>query len=131
MTADAKPNRQCGFTLIEVVIAFAIFALCMGALYEIFAGAAHRSAQARDQEITWLLAQSVLAEVRGGATPQEVRQSGKFRSFAWRVEIVPHKAGMVTGGHWQLHEVTVHLERQSAGRPALELRSIEWFRSEP
>ena len=126
-------TRQKGFTFIEVVVAFAIFALSVGALYEIFAGAVHRTSQAAEREEELLAAQSLLARLRLSPTPWGPAQSGQLDGGRqWRIEVKPSPDVRASpGSSWQALEVTVHVtSEQSPGREAV-LRSIELARVAP
>jgi general secretion pathway protein I len=55
-------SRAKGFSLIEVVVAFAILALSLGVLYQIFASSTRQAALARDYGRALALADAKLAE---------------------------------------------------------------------
>lgn len=124
--------RQRGFTLIEVVVAFAIFTLAMGALYEAFGGALRRGAQSRDREESVLAAQSVLASLRASPPPWKPDDSGRLDDWLWRTEIAPYDARTSQQRtSWRAFEVTVHLQRAAGGGGDVVLKSIELARVTP
>ena len=126
-----SPSRQRGFTLIEVVVAFAIFTLSVTALYEIFGSAARRSAQTRLRDEQWLTAQSVLSEFRAAPGPWMRESNGKSSSGqTWNLTTRPYESGADTQGNWHAYEVTVSVSDQNASVPVV-LRSIELMRSTP
>jgi general secretion pathway protein I len=127
-----KRRHQTGFTLIEVVIAFAIFALCAGALYEVFASSARRTAQSRDREIAWLTAQSVLSELRARPAPWKPRQTGQSAAgVSWRVDVAPVENEGIQPHEWQAVRVTVRARAQRVKGSDVMLESIELVRSSP
>jgi len=124
--------RQRGFTLIEVVVAFAIFALSMGALYETFGGAVRRGIQARDREQSLLAAQSVLARLRVSPPPWKPEDAGRLEGgWLWRTEIVPFDAGANERTPWRALVVTVGLRREDSDTGEVVLKSIELARVTP
>ena len=125
-------TRQQGFTLIEVVVAFAIFALAMGALYESFGGAVRRNSQAHEREQALLVAQSVLTRVRVATPPWKPEETGSLEGgWLWRVEVVPFDAAANERSPWRTFAVTVHLAREGSDAKEVVLRSIELARTTP
>lgn len=123
---------QQGFTLIEVVVAFAIFTLAVGALYESFAGAVRRSAQAgaRDQEL--LVAQSLLSQLRTSPAPWKPEESGSLAAgWRWRIEVEPLAVASNERSPWRAFAVTVHVTDEKGGARAVSLRSVELARVVP
>ena len=83
------PARSRGFTLLELVIAFVVFALALGALMEVNASslrAARRSAQMTEAA---LLAKSKLDEFGVGVELDEGRENGRFEGtdFSWELDV--------------------------------------------
>lgn len=124
--------RQRGFTLIEVVVAFVIFALCSGALYESFAAAVRRSAASRAQELALMQAQSLLAEQRVKPAPWQATQSGDSPAgMRWRMEIAPLTIDVDVQQSWQAYEVSVQVHLAEKPQRGVTLRSVEWTRRAP
>lgn len=127
-----RTHRERGFTLIEVTIAFAIFALCATVLYEEFAGAERRSAQASDREQALLLAQSLLAQQRVTPPPWSAQNSGTSgEAWTWDIAVAPYSTGIAPEFPWKAFLVTVRV--QSAASPSHEavLQSVELARAMP
>jgi type II secretion system protein I len=125
-------HGQGGFTLIEVVVAFAIFTLAVGAIYESFAGAVRRSAQAdvRDQEL--LVAQSLLSQLRTSPAPWKAEDSGSLEGgWHWRTEVAPFDAAANERSSWRAFAVTVHVSSERDGAIEAVLHSIELGRVVP
>ena len=82
------PLRQRGFTLIELVAAFVIFALGFGVLLQILGGCLHTTAQAADYTRASLWAQSLLDTQGIGETLQEGAASGSFDDkYSWQLRV--------------------------------------------
>lgn len=86
--SSAKPGRSRGFTLLEVLVAFVIFALSFSVVLEIIAGSMRSTVRARDYSEAALLAQSLMERV-GSELPLE---AGAFQGetedgFTWVIEI--------------------------------------------
>lgn len=120
---------QQGFTLIEVVVAFAIFTLAVGALYESFAGAVRRTTRAHNRDQELLMAQSLLSQLRTAPAPWEPEESGSLgNGWHWRTEVVPFDAAANERSSWRAFAVTVHVSGESAGTNEVVLRSVELAR---
>jgi general secretion pathway protein I len=125
-------QRQRGFTLIEVVVAFAIFALSLGALYESFGGAVRRNAQAHEREQGLLAAQSLLSQLRTTPAPWKMQDSGTLEGgWAWRMEVAPFDAASDERSAWHAFAVTIHLSDDTTGTKEVVVRSVELARVSP
>jgi general secretion pathway protein I len=80
--------RQRGFTLVELVAAFVIFALAFGILLQILSSCLHTTAQSADYTRAALWAQSLLDPVGVGETLREGSSSGRFDDrFSWQLNV--------------------------------------------
>ncbi|HEY7871639.1 MAG TPA: prepilin-type N-terminal cleavage/methylation domain-containing protein [Rudaea sp.] len=82
------PQRQRGFTLIELVAAFVIFAIGFGVLLQILSTCLHTTAQAADYTRAALWAQSLL-DVQGVGEPvKDGDFSGAFDDkYRWHLQV--------------------------------------------
>jgi general secretion pathway protein I len=86
------PTRQRGFTLIEIVVAFAILALGLGIAMQIAAGAMRNARQAAIRTDAALYAQSLLDTVGVGERLEEGSSSGEFgEQFRWTLRADPYE----------------------------------------
>jgi general secretion pathway protein I len=122
-------GRSRGFTLIEVVVAFAILALSLGALYESFGGALRRSAASRNAELAALKAESLLAEFRGsgGLLPDPRNGRDDDLGFEWRVEAKPYPAELSEQSRWRAEAVIVKVTWKEL-HAGVVLESVELVR---
>ena len=83
------PSRQRGFTLIELVIAFVVFAFALGALREINASSLRAARRSAAMTEAALLAKSKLDELGVGVALEEGGESGRFEGtdYAWQLEV--------------------------------------------
>lgn len=81
-------QRQRGFTLIELVAAFVIFALGFGVLLQIVSSSLHTTTQAADYTKAALWAQSLLDTQGIGEKLQEGSSNGNFdNDYRWQLRI--------------------------------------------
>ncbi|MET0581203.1 MAG: prepilin-type N-terminal cleavage/methylation domain-containing protein [Pseudoxanthomonas sp.] len=87
-----RSRRQHGFTLIEVIIAFALLALALTLLLGSLSGAARQIRTAEDNGRATLHAQSLLAQVGVGEALQPGRKQGVFEQgrYRWELQVAPY-----------------------------------------
>ncbi len=93
---DAGRVRRLGdgFTLLEVLVAFAVLAVSLGVLFQIFSTGTRASRAAEAYVYATLLAESKLAAVGIELPFQEGEQAGEFdNGYTWRVAMVPYHHG--------------------------------------
>ncbi len=90
MSGWRKHHR--GFSLLEVVVAFAIAALALGVLGQIFGQGSRHLALTRDYAGAMTLADSLLAEYGNIKDPATRSFSESGARFRWRVGIQPYLA---------------------------------------
>jgi general secretion pathway protein I len=123
-----SPAHLRGFTLIEVVVAFAVFALSATVLYGVFGDATRRAGTARIREANWLVAQSLLDEVRTSPTPWDAERRGRVESGqTYRITISPLEVGNTGPAPWHAWWVRVEVEGAS-GSGTVALESVELAR---
>lgn len=85
-------HRQRGFTLIEVIIAFALLALALTLLLGSMSGAAKQIRHADDASRAAMHAQSLLAKLGVGEALQSGQSEGGFDKgrFQWVLTITPY-----------------------------------------
>jgi general secretion pathway protein I len=87
--------RQTGMSLLEVLVAFAILALVLGVIMQIFSSGMRASRLGESYSKAVLLAESKLAEF----TPvvgDPINEQGEFgKQYRWRIQIEPFDDGGV------------------------------------
>jgi general secretion pathway protein I len=88
----ANSRHQRGYTLIEVVVAFALLALGMTLLLGTLSGAARQVRWSADAGRATLHAQSLLDQTGVGEAIQPGRRDGEFENgrYRWSLEVVPY-----------------------------------------
>ena len=86
-------HNQGGFSLLEVLVAFAILGISLGVLLQIFSTGMQATSLSEDYTYATSLAESKLAAI-GVETPyQQGAKEGKFNGkYAWRTTILPYQA---------------------------------------
>ena len=83
-------NKQQGFSLLEILIAFSILALSLGILLKIFSGGVNNAVIAEDYTAAIQIAESLMAET-GVETPLQSGQDSGLENekYHWQVEVSP------------------------------------------
>ncbi len=88
MRAPLAPSRQAGFSLIEMVAAFLVFAIGIGVLMQILATSLHNTRSSSDYTMAALWAQSKLDVVGVGAPIEQGSWNGHFDdNYSWQLDI--------------------------------------------
>lgn len=118
------PGAQRGYSLIEVIVAFALLAAALTLLLGALSGAARQVRGAADAGRAALYAQSVMAQVGVGQPLRPGRTDGEFEEgrYRWAVDVRP----------WTDPERPADALRDPAAMRLLEVRlGIEWGEGGP
>ncbi|UNK48924.1 prepilin-type N-terminal cleavage/methylation domain-containing protein [Lysobacter sp. S4-A87] len=127
-------KRQRGYTLLEVIVAFALLALALTLLLGVLSGAAWQVRGSSDAARAALYAQSLLAQVGTGEAIVAGQRDGEFEQgrYRWQMRIAPWRDRTIATARQQvdpnaagLFEITLAVQWGDAG-PAqrLQLRSL-------
>lgn len=88
---NGRVRRQRGYTLIEVLVAFAVLALALTFLLGTLAGSTRQVRWSSDSGRAALHARSLLANIGVGAPLQPGREEGEFEDgrYRWQLEVAP------------------------------------------
>jgi len=100
-------GQQGGFTLLEVLLAFVVFALSFTVVLEILSGSMRNTVRAREYTEVALIAQSVMDQL-GLDIPLEVgtTQSGESGNYEWNVSVESYEEAVDGSDSIQLAELT-------------------------
>ncbi|MDQ3270465.1 MAG: prepilin-type N-terminal cleavage/methylation domain-containing protein [Pseudomonadota bacterium] len=135
-------RRQRGYTLIEVIVAFALLALALTLLLGTLSGAVRQVRWSGDAGRAALHAQSLMDTVGVGQNLLPGRRDGQFDAGRYRWELtiepwdepLPPNAPVVprAPGFHRLYEIALSVEWGDAGpRERLELRTLRLAPVEP
>ncbi len=89
-----------GFSLLELIVAFVVFALAFGFLMQIVSGSLRNARQSAHYTQAALLAQSRLAEMGAGELLKPGSESGRFDNrYRWRLDVTPVEAPVAANGN--------------------------------
>ena len=85
-------HNDCGFSLLEVLVAFTLFAVALGVLMQIFSRGVNGASTADHYAKATMYAESRLAAIGLEETIKEGISSGKINDdYAWQVTIKPYQ----------------------------------------
>jgi general secretion pathway protein I len=118
-------RKQRGFSLLEVLVAFAIAAMALGMIYEVMGNDARQTGGLAQRERALTLAQSLLAAYTV-VPPQDVHDSGESAGYAWRIDSAPYPTDVNSASPQaaHLHEVRAAVSWDDGGARGIELRTL-------
>ena len=87
-----RERSQTGFSLLEVIVAFAIAAVALGVLSQIFGQGSRNMSVSRDYDSALMLAESLLAEYGASIDTAEASFSDTAKQYQWEVSVQPYIA---------------------------------------
>ena len=130
MRRPAAPRRQRGYSLLEVIVAFALLALALGLLLGTLSGATRQVRWSGDAGRAALHAQSLLDTVGVGQALEPGRVEGEFEDgrYRWSLEVSPWTEGAAPPtrpGAARLLELALTVQWGDGGpRERLQLRRL-------
>lgn len=123
------PRSSRGFTLIEMIAAFVVFAIAVGALMQILTLSMNNARFSRDETRAALWAQSLLDNVGVGERVEAGSSSGEFdRDYRWQMqieqidpELVVADAGQASANPAIAAQALATAAGQGLGMPQIEL----------
>ncbi len=106
-----RRDRQRGFSLLEILVAFSIMGLSLGMLYRATGSSARSVGDAGQYQQAMLLAQSLLA-VRDSVPEGGWAESGQSGAYHWRIQSAPYPTPTSQSQPTAvaLHEVVFHID---------------------
>jgi hypothetical protein len=118
-------RNDSGSVFIESMVAAAIVALSLAAMYRVIEDGAMRDRAVNEKQTALLIAESELAAVGSGIPLAHGMTSGTEGPYAWRVDISPSGAGSgnpsIAGPLWQ---VTVSVRALDSENAIVTLNSL-------
>ena len=116
--------RQQGFSLLEMIVAMAIMALSLGALYNA-AGGSVKGVQAAEQRSGALLLAQSLLEAYSTVPHGGIAEQGEVGSMAWQLVAIPYPTAREAAPGWPLYRVEASVQWGSGeSRQGLSLVSL-------
>ncbi|MBP6598449.1 MAG: prepilin-type N-terminal cleavage/methylation domain-containing protein [Giesbergeria sp.] len=116
--------RQQGFTLLELLVAFAIMAVSLGMLYRASGGSARQVGDIGRYQHAVVLGQSLLS-LRDTVPEEGWNQSGESASYQWSITSAPYATAINGPNLPLLHEVKIVIAWKDAERQRLfELHTL-------
>ena len=85
----SRLSRSQGFSLLEILVAFAIAAMALGMLYRVTGNNARQAGGLMQQERAMLLAESLLAS-HNVVPPGGLREQGHSAGYDWQLSAQPY-----------------------------------------
>jgi general secretion pathway protein I len=114
-----------GFSLLEILVAFAIAAVALGMIYRVMGNDARQAGGLAQRERALALARSLLAAYTV-VPPQDVHDNGRSAGYAWSLDSAPYPTATDKASPQapHLHELRAAVSWNDAGSHGIELRTL-------
>lgn len=124
MKRQRKQQKQGGFSLLELLVAFSIMAISLGLIYKAMGTSARNAGDLALHQQATLLSQSLLAS-RESVTTQGWNETGNNAPFTWHIESTPFASPSNAPGAIPMHQITFFLTwTDGAGPRQLKLKTL-------
>ena len=126
--SGAGPRGTRGFSLLEIIVAFVVFALAFGLLMQVASGSLRNARHSAHFTQAALHAQSKLDELGVGEPLKEGSDSGRFDDrYAWRLDVRRQAAPAAPNGNTEeLPLELMHLELVVEWRDGIRMRDARF-----
>lgn len=112
-------NDRCGFTLLEVMVAVAIVAIALSAVYKLYSQAFNMNQSARFYTTATLLAETKLAEL-AIQSPRDLGSDAgafedEFSDYSWQVSVTEMEAEEITLTEQHLRQIDIVITHEQQG----------------
>lgn len=104
-----------GFSLLELLVAFAIMAISLAMIYRAVGGSVRNVSSIEDRQKAAWVVESVLAQI-DGVPERGLALEGQTQEFRWTVRTAPYATGSTEPTAPRLHEVLVTVAWDESGR---------------
>ena len=115
LVRPSRHYRQRGFTILELLVAFAIMAISLGMLYQATGSSVRTVGETERFQRAAMLAESLLA-LRDSVSAEGWNDSGESAGYVWRVTSSPFASAVADPKVPVLHEVGVQVSWQDGDR---------------
>jgi general secretion pathway protein I len=125
------PRSGLGFTLIEVLVALAIIATALVAVFRLFSQTVDAEMASRFYTTAPLLANAKMAEAKSGIVAARGNAAGSFENFPgyeWRLDVKEMAANPLGEATDDLKQIDVTVSAGEQRKQAYHLRSYEFLR---
>ncbi len=109
-------KRQSGFSLLELLVAFAIMAMSLGLLYRMAGGSARNTTDVVLQQQAVWLAESILAG-RSSVRADGWNEDGESTAYKWQVRSQRYDSGVTGPDVIPLHRIDLLVTWGAGSRP--------------
>jgi general secretion pathway protein I len=117
-------RSDSGTMMVETMIAAAIVAVMLSAMYVSLSGSAERQRMVAARRQALMIARSELALVGAEVPATPGRTTGLAGSYAWQIDIAPYGGDLNSSEAGPLGVVTVTVAPGGGGRPLATLRTL-------
>jgi general secretion pathway protein I len=112
----ARSIKQHGFSLLELLVAFAIMAMSLGLIYKSMGTSARNVGDLASHQYASMLANTLL-NTKDSVTDQGWNESGGHGPFTWQISSQPFQSSANAIGLFNLHEIQITISWPNGESP--------------